>query len=134
MKLAGALADEGEAPKMLARPKNALGMFALVAATLLTPLAIDVLSLDELIRATNASFIAVYVTATAAGVRLLSGAARAAAGIAFAVVLAVFAFSGWFVLLPIAISCAVPIAARRTMRRRCSRARATTAAASAGCS
>ena len=45
----------------------------------------------------------------------------------------VFAFSGWFVLVPIAISCAVPIAARRTMRRRRSRARATTAAASAGC-
>ncbi len=127
VKLAGALAEDGEAPRALADPRKALTGFALVAAALLTPLAIDVLSLDDLIHATNAAFIAVYVTATAAGVRLLDGSARVAPAIAFVAVVIVFAFSGWFVLVPIAISASLRVAARR----RRSRTRATTAAASA---
>ena len=124
----------GRRAELLARPRNALALFAVVAAALLTPLAIDVLSLDDLIHATNAVFIAVYVTATAAGVRLLDGSARVAAAIAFVAVVIVFAFSGWFVLVPIAISSSLPVAALTTRRRRRSRARATTAAASAACS
>ncbi len=131
VKLAGALDD---APALLARPRNALAMFAAVAAAVLTPLAIDVLSLDDLIHATNAVFIAVYVTATAAGIRLLDGSARVAAAIAFVAVVIVFAFSGWFVLVPIAISSSLQVAALTTTRRRRSRARATTGAASAACS
>ncbi len=127
VKLAGALDD---APALLARPRNALAMFAAVAAAVLTPLAIDVLSLDDLIHATNAVFIAVYVTATAAGIRLLDGPARVAAAIAFVAVVIVFAFSGLFVLVPIAISLSLRLT---TTRRRRSRARAT-AAASAACS
>jgi amino acid efflux transporter len=107
VKLAGALANEGDAPARLSRPGGALALFALIAATLLTPLALDVLSLDHLIRATNASFIAVYVTATAAGIRLLTGGARRAAATAFAAVVAVFAFSGPFVLVPIVVSAVV---------------------------
>lgn len=50
---------------------------------------------------------AVYVTATAAGVRLLGGAARWASGVAFAAVLVVLAFSGPFVLVPAGIAAAV---------------------------
>ncbi len=117
VKLAGALADEGEAPALLRRPGKALTAFALVAAALLTPLAIDVLSLDDLIRATNAAFIAVYVTATAAGIRLLTGSARAAAAIAFVAVVVVFGFSGWFVLVPIAISVGLRMMSRRRRSR-----------------
>jgi amino acid efflux transporter len=104
VKLAGAL--DG-APS---RPRNALALFALIAAALLTPLGLDVLSLDDLIHATNAVFIAVYVTATAAGIRLLDGSARVAAAIAFVAVVIVFGFSGWFVLVPIAISAALHVA------------------------
>ena len=46
------------------------------AAVLLVPLAFDVVGVDGLVRACSAAFVAVYVAATAAGVRLLDGAAR----------------------------------------------------------
>ena len=71
VKLAGALAQEGSAPATLARPTRALALIAAAAALLLTPLAADLVSVDGLVRATSASFVAVYVAATAAGVRLL---------------------------------------------------------------
>lgn len=116
VKLTGALAEDGEAPRTLARPSRALAAFGLVAAALLAPLAIEVLDIDDLIRATNSVFVAVYVTATAAGVRLLTGSARIAATIAFVAVLIVFAFAGVFVLVPIAISIALWAAKRGRSR------------------
>jgi amino acid efflux transporter len=116
-RLAGDLAHEGVAPAPLADPRRALVLFALVAAVLLAPLALDVLSLDGLMRATSAAFVAVYVTSTAAGVRLLTGAARAAAALAFAAVLVVFAFSGPYVLVPTAVA----LLATRLSRQRLGR-------------
>ncbi len=98
--LAGALAAEGSAPSALARPRTALALLAVVAAALLVPLAVDALSLQGLVRACSASFVAVYVAATAAGVRLLDGAARWCAAVAFAAVVVVLAFSGPFVARP----------------------------------
>jgi amino acid efflux transporter len=103
-KLAGALADEGSAPAALARPSRALALFATVGALLLVPLGADVLSLEGLVQATSASFVAVYVTATAAGVRLLGGAARWAAGVALAAVVVVLAFSGPFLIVPAVVA------------------------------
>ena len=94
VKLAGALASEGSAPKALAHPGRALATIAAAGAVLLVPLGADLLSVDGLVRACSASFVAVYVIATAAGIRLLDGAARAAAAVAFAAVLVVLAFSG----------------------------------------
>jgi amino acid efflux transporter len=111
-KLAGALAEEGAAPPVLARPSRALALFALIGAILLVPLGTDLLSLDGLVRASGAAFVAVYVTATAAGVRLLDGAARWAAGIAFAAVLVVLAFSGPYLLVPAAVAVAALTAVR----------------------
>jgi amino acid efflux transporter len=104
VKLAGALADEGSAPAVLARPSRALGLIAVVGAVLLAPLAADVLSVEGLVRACSASFVAVYVTATAAGVRLLDGAARVSAAVAFAAVLVVLAFFGPFLLVPATVA------------------------------
>jgi amino acid efflux transporter len=104
VKLAGALAGEREAPAALARPSRAQGLIGVVGALLLVPLAAEILSLEGLVRACSASFVAVYVTATAAGVRLLDGAPRAAAAIAFAAVLVVLAFFGPFVLVPATIA------------------------------
>ena len=52
--------------------------------SLLAALATDLLGLDGLIRACSAAFVAVYVTSTAAGVRLLSGAGRRLAAVSFA--------------------------------------------------
>jgi amino acid efflux transporter len=103
VKLAGALADEGSAPRWLARPSRALVLFAAIGAALLVPLGADVLTAEDLVRACSASFVAVYVIATAAGVRLLAGGARRAAAVAFVAVLAVFGFSGVFLLVPLAV-------------------------------
>jgi amino acid efflux transporter len=86
-----------------------------VAAVLLVPLALDLLSVDALMKATSAAFVAVYVVATAAGVRLLSGRARVAAAIGFGAVLVVFGFSGAYVLVPLVIGV---VAVRRYSARR----------------
>ena len=101
VQLAGALAEEGSAPAALGRPRLALALFAGVAAVLLVPLAFDVIGVDGLVRACSAAFVAVYVAATAAGVRLLEGAARVAAGVAFVAVAVVFAFSGVYLAVPV---------------------------------
>jgi amino acid efflux transporter len=90
-----------------ARPVRALTVFALVAAVVLALLAAGALGLDGLMRAVSALFVAVYVTATAAGFRLLRGAPRTAAGVSFAAVLVVFAFSGPYLLAPLGLSLAV---------------------------
>jgi amino acid efflux transporter len=104
VKLAGALADERAAPSMLARPGRALAVIAAAGAILLIPLGADLLSVEGLVRACSAAFVAVYVIATAAGVRLLTGAARAVAAVAFAAVAVVLAFSGPYLLVPAAIA------------------------------
>ena len=114
-RLAGALAGEGAAPQWLARPDRALALFALSAAALLSVLAVGALGLDGLMRACSAAFVAVYVLATAAGVRLLAGRARAAAGVACAAVLVVFSFSGLYVLVPVAV--ALPAVRARSRAR-----------------
>jgi len=106
-KLAGALAAQGSAPAVLARPRRAVALFAVLGAVLLAPLAAGALDVEALIRACGASFVAVYVVSTAAGVRILAGRARRAAAIAFAAVTVVFAFSGPFLLVPAAIAAAV---------------------------
>jgi len=83
-----------------------------VAGVLLAVLAADLLSVDSLMKATSASFVAVYVAAMAAGVKLLSGRIRAAAGIGFVAVLIVFGFSGAWILVPLAIGLIVHRASR----------------------
>lgn len=103
-RLAGALAQESSAPAALARPVKALTLIGAAGGLLLVPLAFEVLSLEGLVRACSAAFVAVYVTATAAGVRLLDGTARAAAAIAFAAVVVVLAFFGPFLLVPATIA------------------------------
>lgn len=104
VKLAGALAEEREAPAVLGNAAKALALLAVIAGALLVPLAADVLSLEGLVRACSAAFVAVYVTATAAGIRLLDGAPRGAAAIAFVAVLVVMAFFGPFILVPATIA------------------------------
>jgi amino acid efflux transporter len=112
VKLSGALAAEGSAPASFARPARTLTLFAVVAAVLLAALATDLLGLDGLIKATSAAFVAVYVTSTAAGVRLLSGTGRRLAAVSFAAVLVVFAFFGVYVLVP-AVVAVVALRVRR---------------------
>ena len=92
---------------MLGRPARSLGLFAAVSAVLLVLLGAGLVGTGDLVRASSAAFVAVYAPATAAGVRLLSGAARWCAGVALAAVLAILAFSGPFLLVPAAIATAV---------------------------
>jgi amino acid efflux transporter len=115
-KLAGALAAEGAAPAALARPRRALTLFAIACALLLVPLAADALSLQGLVRACSTAFVAVYVLATAAGIRLLDGVARRCAAVTFAAVVVVLAFSGPFVLVPLAVGVAAYYLAPREGR------------------
>ena len=117
-RLAGALAREASAPAALARPGRALALFAAVGAALLAPLGADVVGLEGVIRATSAAFVAVYVTATAAGVRLLAGPARGSAAVAFAAVLVVFAFSGPYLLVPAAVAALALVSGRQLRRER----------------
>jgi amino acid efflux transporter len=114
VKLAGALAAEGSAPRLLASPRHALAAWAVVAGALLAVLAADAIGLDGLVRATSTSFVAVYVLATAAGIRLLTGRARAASAVALAAVLVVFAFSGAYLVVPAVV--AVGVSVRRRPR------------------
>jgi amino acid efflux transporter len=113
IKLAGALAAEGAAPRFFARPRRALAAWATVAAALLVVLATDAIGLDGLVRATSTSFVAVYVVATAAGIRLLTGRARAASAVAFAAVVIVFAYSGAYLAVPAAVAAAALSVRRR---------------------
>jgi amino acid efflux transporter len=114
-RLAGALAAERSAPAWLARTPRALGALALVGAALLVPLGTELIDEEALVRACSTLFVAVYLTATAAGVRLLTGIPRAAAAIALAAVIAVLAFSGAFLLVPLAVA-ALAVAAQRRVR------------------
>jgi amino acid efflux transporter len=111
VKLSGALAAERSAPPSFGRPGRALVLFAVVAGTLLAALATDLLGLDGLIRACSAAFVAVYVTSTAAGVRLLDGAGRRLAAVSFAAVVVVFGFFGAYLVVP-AVVAAVALARR----------------------
>ena len=113
VQLSGALAREGASAPRLGRPTVALGALAGISAALLALLATDVLGTEDLIHASGAAFVAVYVSATAAGTRLLAGPARWAAGIAFAAVVVVFAFAGAFVAVPAAIAAVVLLATHR---------------------
>ena len=85
--------------------------FAALAAVLLVPLGLDVLDVDALMKTTSAAFVAVYIVAMAAGVRLLEGGARVASAIALAAMLVVFAFFGAYLLVPALIALAVDLPA-----------------------
>jgi amino acid efflux transporter len=105
-KLAAALAQQGALPHWLAGdarrsvPRRPLLVIGAVGVVLLMALLLGVSSTSDLIRATSACFVAVYVAATASAVRILRGKERAAAVLALALVTVVAGFSGWYLLLP----------------------------------
>jgi amino acid efflux transporter len=127
-KLAAALAAERALPVWLAgdahrsiprRPLLALGASA---AVLLAGLAAGISSTSDLIRATSACFIVVYVFALASAVRMLTGRLRVAAIVALAPICVVAIFSEWFLVVP-GVAAALVLAirlrdARRSGRRR----------------
>jgi amino acid efflux transporter len=105
-KLAAALAAERALPAWLAGdayrsiPRRPLLVLAITGAGQLFALAAGIIGTDEVIRATSACFIAVYVTALGSAVRLLRGRLRIAAVVALALVCVVAVFSAGFLLVP----------------------------------
>jgi amino acid efflux transporter len=127
-KLAAALAQEGTLPGWIGadahrsiprRPLLALGVLATV---FLGALAAGATSASELIRASSACFVVVYVLALASAVRLLAGRLRAAAALSLTLVCVVAVFSSAYVAVPAGAALLVlgvrSAGARRSGRRR----------------
>jgi amino acid efflux transporter len=116
-RLAAAQAAGGALPAWLAGdadrsiPRRPLAVIALIGVVLLGALVAGLGNVAELVRATAACFIAVYVVATASAVRILTGRGRAAAVAALVLTTVLAAFSGWFVLVPV-IAALVSLALR----------------------
>jgi amino acid efflux transporter len=103
-KLAGAMAQERSMPAWMARPRAPLTAIAAVAAALLVLLAVGAADVQPLVRACSTCFVAVYVTATAAGARLLAGRLRIVAALSFVLVVVVLAFSGAYLAVPAGVA------------------------------
>lgn len=123
-KLIAALAARGELPRWLGSgaersiPLRPLVLMAVSGAVLLTGLVAGIGSTSDLVRATSALFIAVYVLAVVSGVRILSGRARVAAVSALVFVLALAVFSAGFLAVP-AVVAGASVALRRALRPKC---------------
>lgn len=124
-KLAASLAESGSLPAWLAgdahrsiprRPLLVVAAFGLVG---LVALVAGLGNAGELVRATSACFVAVYVAATASAARILQGKARGAAIVSMVLTIVVALFSGWYLLVP-AVSwvCFALIRAHAGHRRR----------------
>jgi amino acid efflux transporter len=122
-KLAAALATEGALPAWLAGdadrsiPRRPLVVLAVTGLVLLAALAAGIGGTDDLIRATSACFVAVYVLALAAAARMLVGRLRVAAVAALALICVVAVFSSAYLLVP-AVAALAAVALRSTTARR----------------
>jgi amino acid efflux transporter len=122
-KLAAALAQERALPRWLAGdahrsiPRRPLLVLAVIGPLLLLALGAGVSSAADLVRATSACFVAVYLLSLASAVRVLNGRIRLAALVSLALVAVVAVFSSAFLLVPLAAAF-VALAARRTARVR----------------
>ena len=122
-KLAAALAAEGALPAWLAGdadrsiPRRPLVVLAVTGVVLLAALAAGIGGTDDLIRATSACFVAVYVLALAAAARILAGRLRVAAVAALALICVVAVFSSVYLLVP-AVAALASVALRSMTARR----------------
>jgi amino acid efflux transporter len=105
-KLAAALARSGSLPAWLAGdahrsiPRRPLLVIAMFGVPLLVALLLGVGSAGDLVRATSACWVAVYVATTLSAVRILRGLARAAALVSSVLSVTLAAFTGWYLLVP----------------------------------
>jgi amino acid efflux transporter len=116
-KLAASLANEGALPAWLGGdsyrsvPRRPLVVIAAVAVPILVALLAGISNTDDLIRATSACFIAVYVLAVYSATRILDGRLRAVAWVTLGLVLALAVFSAWFLAVP-AVAAAISLVLR----------------------
>jgi amino acid efflux transporter len=107
-RLAANLAQQHALPAWLGQgqdrdvPLRPLAAMAVTSALLLGALAVGVTGTTELVRATSACFVAVYVIVLASTVLVLRGRSRAIAGTALAAVAMVAVFSSVYLLVPVA--------------------------------
>ena len=124
-KLAASLGSEGALPHWLAGdaghsvPRRPLYVIAPVVIVVLGGLAAGVGSTDDLVRATSALFIAVYVLALASAVRILDGRVRSAAVFSLVATCVLGIFSAWFLVVPVAVA-GLAVAVRRAVGTRAS--------------
>jgi amino acid efflux transporter len=120
-KLAAALAREGALPRWLAGdarrsvPRRPLLVLGIVGTVVLLALSGGFSSASDLVRATSACFVAVYVLSLASATRILSGRMRTAAVVSLALVAVVAVFSGTFLLVPLAAAIVVLALRRKTL-------------------
>jgi amino acid efflux transporter len=120
-KLAASLAQEGALPRRLAAdayrsvPRRPLLVFAVAELVVVTGLVAGIGNTNDLVRATSACFIAVYLLALASAFRILSGRARAVAAVGVASIVILGVFSTWFLLVPL-VAAAVSLLLRSSVR------------------
>jgi amino acid efflux transporter len=127
-KLAAALARDGTLPAWLGGDaersiprRPLLALFAL-AAVFLSTLAAGVSGTDDLIRASAACFIAVYVLSLASALRLLDGWLRVGAAVSLLSICIVGVFSSGYLVVP-AVTALLVLGVRRAGARRSGRRR-----------
>jgi amino acid efflux transporter len=122
-KLTASLASESALPQWLAGdaqrsvPRRPLLLIAAVGVLLLGGLLAGISSTDDLIRATSACFIAVYVLAILSALRILDGRVRIAASLALAITLALAVFSARYLAVPAVTGVAAFLLHRGLSRR-----------------
>jgi amino acid efflux transporter len=118
-KLAASLAQEGALPRWLAGdahrsvPRRPLLLISLISIVLIAGLVAGLSSTEELVRATSACFIAVYLLAIGSAIRILHGRIRVAAFLALVLTIALGVFSLQYLAVP-----AVVLVGALLLRRR----------------
>ncbi|HVC86621.1 MAG TPA: hypothetical protein VNC40_04250, partial [Gaiellaceae bacterium] len=97
-------------------PRRPLVVYAPVIVALIVVVLEGAATTADLVRATSACFIAVYVLALASAARILDGKIRVAAGVSFALALALAVFSAGFLAVPVVMAL-LAVGLRRRLRR-----------------
>lgn len=109
-KLAAALAERGALPAWFAGgavrsvPRRPLAVLTVTGTLMFVPLVLGVVGPADIVLATSANFVAVYLLTLAAARRMLTGPVRVAAGAAFVLFAVLAPFLRWWVLLPLGVA------------------------------
>jgi amino acid efflux transporter len=87
-------------------PRRPLIAISAVAIVIFAGLVAGIGTTEDLVRATSALFIAVYVLAISSAIKILAGAVRVAAFAALVLTLTLAVFSAQFLLVPVAVAAA----------------------------
>jgi amino acid efflux transporter len=113
--ISGAIQMVGELRTGAGRPAGFLAVIGVTGAAGLALYGLGLVNVAAMVELPTALFLAVYLGAMAAAVRLLRGKVRIAAIPAGLAVAAMLSFCGWAVALPVAVALTV-LAARRGLR------------------